>query len=95
MTFPITYEARRNGKLEMLVVASEKGKFSLYWSSGTIRTEEDTPESKNIFDDPKIGFGYMGIGNHQSEGIDPVKITEGAPIELVALLVSEIQKASD
>ena len=95
MTFPITYETRRNGKLEMLVVASEKGKFSLYQSSGTIQTEEDTPESKNIFDDPKIGFGYMGIGNHQSGGIDPVKIAEGAPIELVELLVSEIQKASD
>ena len=40
-------------------------------------------------------YGYMGIRNHQSGGIDPVKIAEGAPIELVELLVSEIQKASD
>jgi hypothetical protein len=95
MTFPITYEARRYGKLEMLVVASEKGKFSVYRSDGSIDTEEDTPASKNVFDDPKIGFGYMGIGNYQSEGIDPVKISECASTELVELLVSEIQKASD
>lgn len=95
MTFPITYEARRYGKLEMLVVASEKGKFSVYRADRSIKTEEDSPGSKNIFDDPKIGFGYMGIGNYQSEGIDPVEVTEGASTELIELLVSEIQKASD
>ena len=95
MTFPITYEARRYGKLEKLVVASEKGKYSVYRPDGSIETEEDWPGSKNIFDDPKIGYGYMGIGNYQSEGIDPVEVTEGASTELVELLVSEIQKASD
>lgn len=94
MAFPITYEARQNGKLEMLVVASAKGKFSLYRPNGVEETEEDSPGSKNIFDDPKIGVGYMGIGNIMSEGIDQPKITEGASAELVASLVKEIQKTS-
>ena len=95
MTFPITYEARQDGELRLLVVASEKGKFTVYRSSGSIRTEEDSPASKNIFDDPKIGYGYMGIGTMMSTGIDEPKITEGASAELIELLVSEIQKASD
>ena len=43
MAFPITYEARQNGKLEMLVVASAKGKFSLYRPNGVEETEEDSP----------------------------------------------------
>lgn len=94
MAFPITYEARRNGNLEMLVVASEKGKFTSYYLNGVTHTEEKFGD-KNIFDDPKIGFGYMGIGNSMSEGIDPVKITEGVSIQLVELLVNEIQKATD
>ena len=94
MAFPITYEARQDGELLMLVIASEKGKFTVYRASGTIRTEKDTPESKNIFDDPKIGFGYMGIGNIMSRGVDQPKITEGASAELVASLIKEIQKTS-
>jgi hypothetical protein len=94
MAFPITYEARQNGKLQMLVVASAKGKFSLYRPNGVEETEEDSPGSKNIFDDPKIGFGYMGIGNIMSEGIDQPKITEGASADLVASLIKEIQKSS-
>ena len=94
MTFPITYEARQDGELRLLVVASEKGKFTVYRSSGSIRTEEDSPASKNIFDDPKIGFGYMGIGNHQSEGIDEPKITEGASAKLIDSLVKEMKKSS-
>ncbi|CAB4145264.1 hypothetical protein UFOVP1217_105 [uncultured Caudovirales phage] len=94
MAFPITYEARQNGKLQMLVVASEKGKFSLYRANGSTETEKDSPGSKNIFDDPKIGFGYMGIGNIMSEGIDEPKITEGASAELIDSLVKEMQKSS-
>lgn len=95
MTFPITYEARQYGKLEMLVVASEKGKFSRYFPNGEVETEKDYPGSKNIFDNPEVGLGYMGIGSLMSEGIDPVKITEGASIKLIELLVSEIWKAKD
>ena len=95
MTFPIIYEARQYGKLKMLVVASEKGRFSRYYSNGEIETEEDYPRSKNIFDDPRIGFGYMGIGTLMSEGIDPVKITEDASIEVIELLINEIQKVTD
>ena len=95
MTFPITYEARQDGELRLLVVASEKGKFTVYRSSGSIRTEEDSPASKNIFDDPKIGYGYMGIGTMMSTGIDEPNITEGASAELIELLVSEIKKESD
>lgn len=94
MTFPITYEARQYGKLEMLVVASEKGKFSRYFPNGEVETEKDYPGSKNIFDNPEVGFGYMGIGTLMSEGIDPVKITEGASIKLIEALVSEIQKGT-
>jgi hypothetical protein len=94
MTFPITYEARQYGKLEMLVVASEKGKFSRYFPNGEVETEKDYPESMNIFDDPEVGFGYMGIGTLMSKGIDPVKITEGASIKLIEALVSEIQKVT-
>ena len=70
MTFPITYEARQYGKLEMLVVASEKGKFSRYFPNGEVETEKDYPESMNIFDDPEVGFGYMGIGTLMSKGLE-------------------------
>jgi len=95
MAFPITYEARRYGELEMLVVAGEKGKFTRYFQNGTVETEEDYPRSKNIFDDPKIGFGYMGVGTMMSEGVDQPNITEGASTELIDSLVKEIQKQSN
>lgn len=95
MSFPITYEARRYGKLEKLVVASEMGKYSVYRPDGSIKTEADSLRSRNIFDDPEIGFGYIEIGTLMSEGIDPVKITEGASFKFVELLASEIQKATD
>jgi hypothetical protein len=95
MAFPITYEARRNGKLEMLVVAKEKGQFSWYFRNGEIETEKDySPKSKNIFDDPRTGVGYMGIGNIMSEDVDEPKITEGASEELVDSLVKEMRKNS-
>lgn len=94
MAFPITYEARQNNKLQMLVVARNKGKYSVYRPDGTEETEEDTPASKNIFDDPKIGVGYMGIGNIMSDGIDEPKITEGASEELINSLIQEIRKSS-
>lgn len=94
MAFPITYEARQDGELLMLVVARSKGKFSVYRDDGTEETEEDTPASKNIFDDPKIGVGYMGIGNIMSEGIDEPKVTEGASEELIDSLIQEIKKLS-
>ena len=95
MTYPITYEARRYGKLEMLVVAQSKGKFSVYRPNGIEETEEDSPGSKNIFDDPKIGVGYMGIGNIMTEGIDQPKITESASAELISSLIKEIQKGNE
>lgn len=93
MAFPITYEARQNGELLMLVVASEKGKFTKYYSNGAKNTEEEYGD-KNVFDNPKTGIGYMGIGNTFSEGIEPVKVTEGASSKLVTSLVAEIQKPS-
>lgn len=94
MAFPITYEARRNGNLEMLAIASEKGKYSVYYSNGVEVSQDDFPNNKDIYDDPKIGIGYMGIGNIMSEGIDQPKVTEGASTELVDSLVKEIKKTS-
>lgn len=93
MAFPITYEVRRNGKLEFLVVASEKGKFTKYYLNGAKNTEEEYGD-KNVFDDPKVGIGYMGWGTIMSEGIEDPKITEGASSKLVKSLVEEIQKPS-
>lgn len=94
MAFPITYEARQNKKLQMLVVARSKGKFSVYRPNGVEETEKDSPGSTNIFDDPKIGVGYMGIGNIMTEGIDEPKVTEGASTELIDSLIQEIKTPS-
>jgi hypothetical protein len=93
MAFPITYEARQDGKLLMLVVASGKGKFTKYYSNGEKSTDGDYID-KNVFDTPKVGMGYMSIGNTFSEGIEPVKVTEGASSKLVTSLVAEINKPS-
>ena len=94
MAFPITYEARQDGELRLLVVASDKGKFTKYFHSGQKKTDGDYGD-KSVFDDPKIGYGYMGIGTMMSTGIDEPKITEGASAELIDSLVKEIQKLSN
>jgi len=78
----------------MLVVVRSKGKFSVYRPNGIEETEEDSPGSINIFDDPKIGVGYMGIGNIMTEGIDEPKVTEGASTELIDSLIQEIKTPS-
>lgn len=91
MDFPITYEARRTGKLEMLTVVKSKGKWIRYKIYGESDSDEDFNQ-KNIFDDPDIGITYMGIGNHQSTDVDEVKVTENASSDYVNKLIVELKK---
>jgi hypothetical protein len=95
MAFPITYEGRYNSKLVLLVVATEKDKYTKYFSDGNTKTQDDYgDEDKGIFNEPRSGIGYMGIATSQSRADIEQPITENASAELIDSLIKEIQKPS-
>ena len=93
MAFPITYEGRYNGELVLLVVATEKDKYTKYFNNGETKTQGDYgDEYKGIFNEPRSGIGYMGIATSQSQADIEQPITENASAELIDSLIKEIQK---
>jgi hypothetical protein len=95
MTFPITYEGRYNGDLVLLVVVSEKNKYTKYRKDYKTKTQDDYgDEYKGIFNEPKLGIGYMGIATSQSTADIQQPVTENASAELIDSLIKEIQKPS-
>ena len=93
MAFPITYEGRYNGELVLLVVATEKDKYTKYFKNGEKETQDDYgDEYRGIFNEPRSGIGYMGIATLQSEADINQPITENASAEYIGSLIIEIQK---
>ena len=93
MAFPITYEGRYNGELVLLVVATEKNKYTKYRKDIKTKTQDDyDDEYKGIFNEPRSGIGYMGIATSQSQADIEQPITENASAELIDSLIREIQK---
>lgn len=95
MTFPITYEGRYDGDLVLLVVASEKNKYTKYRKDNKTKTQDDyDDEFKGIFNEPRLGITYMGVATSQTQADIEQPITENASAELIDSLIKEIQKPS-
>lgn len=87
--FPLTYESRRNGKLQSLVVVYKSGEWTEYLRD-EIDTSENYPDDHHIFDDPKVGIGHLGVGNSQSEDVDPLIFSENVSQETIEKLIIEV-----
>lgn len=93
MTFPITYEGRYDGELVLLVVATEKDKYTKYFPDGKTKTQDDyDDEFKGIFNEPRLGITYMGVATSQTQADIREPITENASAEYIDTLIKEIQK---